>query len=90
MGARGDLADSDMPAELRSRGFSITTHEVAQGSWVVGNMPRFRDSSAEGPKTFNRRGSLQLGLSDAAALRSIIRAGQPRASVDVQAVAGEH
>lgn len=79
-----------MPAELRHRGHSISTHEVAQGSWVVGNMPRYRESTAEGLKSANRRSSLQLGFTDAAALRSMIRGGQPQSSVDIQAVAGGH
>ena len=60
-------------------------HEVAQGSWAVGNIPRHRDSGGS-ESSKQRRTSLQLGGADSASLRSALR--NPLHSFNVEAMAG--
>lgn len=60
-------------------------HEVAQGSWAVGNIPRHRESGGI-ESTKQRRTSLQLGGADSASLRNALR--NPGHTFNLEAVAG--
>lgn len=73
------------PMELRNRMHSMGTHEVAQGSWAVGSIPKYRDSSSDGVKA-QRKNSMQLGITDSTALPNALR--NPGHTFNVEAFAG--
>ena len=79
-----DLMASD-PLELRNRTHSMGTHEIAQGSWAVGSIPKHRESVLDSAKA-QRKSSMQLGLTDSTALRNALR--NPGHTFNVEAVAG--
>ncbi len=85
--AVSELAELE-PLELHRRGTSLTTVEVAAGSWTVGKMPGVHNRSDHGNMAGGRRrNSLSLANHDSSAIRSAL-GGAQKLSVNIQAVAG--
>ena len=87
--AVSELAELE-PLDLRKRGTSLTTVEVAAGSWTVGKMAGVHSISDHGSMTgagSRRRNSLLLVNHDSSAIRSAL-GGAQKLSVNIQAVAG--
>ncbi len=90
MSAVSELADLE-PLDLHRRGTSLTTVEVAAGSWTVGKMigahNRISDHGVMAGAGSRRRNSLSLVGHDSSAFRSAL-GGAQKLSVSIQAVAG--
>ena len=88
--AVSELAELE-PLELHRRGTSLTTVEVAAGSWTVSKMPGVHNRiSDHGNMAFGlsrRRNSLSLANHDSSAIRSAL-GGAQKLSINIQAVAG--
>ena len=85
-----ELAELE-PLELHRRGASLTTVEVARGSWMVGKMPgvhtRISEHANMAGAGGRRRNSLSLANHDSSAVRSALGVAQ-KMSINLQAVAG--
>ena len=88
--AVSELAELE-PLELHRRGTSLSTVEVAAGSWTVGKMlgvhNRISDHGNMAGGLSRRRNSLSLANHDSSAIRSVL-GGAQKLSVNIQAVAG--
>ncbi len=88
--AVSELAELE-PLELHRRGTSLSTVEVAAGSWTVGKMPGVHNRISEHGNMAGglsrRRNSLSLANHDSSAIRSAL-GGAQKLSVNIQAVAG--
>ncbi len=87
--AVSELAEPE-PLDLHKRGTSLTTVEVAAGSWTVGKMPgahRISDHVNMAGAGSRRRNSLSMVNHDSSAICSAL-GGAQKLSVNIQAVAG--